>query len=75
MERLRKAVEAYDATAKSIGGCGDGYCIVTGKAEGQHTNGGCRCWMYPTNRDGIAIRRLLVAARRLRDELPPIDKE
>ena len=24
-------------------GCGDGNCLVDGKATGQHTNGGCQC--------------------------------
>jgi hypothetical protein len=75
MEKLRKAIEAYDAQAERIGGCGDGYCIVTGKATGQHTNGGCRCWMYPVNKDGTTIRRLLLAARMLRDALPEMRKE
>lgn len=28
-------------------GCSDGQCDITGKASGQHTNGGCRClWNY-----------------------------
>lgn len=29
-------------------GCTDGYCIVRGKAQGMHTNGGCRCLVNAT---------------------------
>lgn len=24
-------------------GCTDGNCLITGKANGMHTNGGCKC--------------------------------
>lgn len=24
-------------------GCQNGYCSISGKAKGMHTNGGCRC--------------------------------
>jgi hypothetical protein len=62
--RLRAALAEYDAAMVSISGCGDGYCMVTGRATGMHTNAGCRCW-----RDGTVARRTMLAARRLRDVL------
>lgn len=54
----------YDARMRDIGGCGDGYCYVTGRAKGQHTNGGCRCW-----RNQMTAQRVMLAARRLREAL------
>lgn len=41
---IASAVTAYEKELQIIGGCGDGYCLVTGKAKGMHTNGGCHCW-------------------------------
>lgn len=28
---------------RDMHGCSDGDCIITGKASGMHTNGGCHC--------------------------------
>lgn len=64
MTDIADALDAFDAAMKEIGGCGDGYCFVTGKAKGQHTNAGCRCWRSP-----LAAQRTMRAARRLRDAL------
>lgn len=61
---LRQAMEAFDRQASAAGGCGDGYCCVTGKAKGMHTNGGCRC-----AEDRMTARRMMIAGRRLRDAL------
>lgn len=35
--------EELEDYLQRIGGCTDGYCEVTGRAKGMHTNGGCRC--------------------------------
>lgn len=35
--------EELESYLQQLGGCGDGYCDITGKAKGMHTNGGCRC--------------------------------
>ena len=32
-----------EALFKGIDGCSDGDCVITGRASGQQTNGGCRC--------------------------------
>lgn len=61
---LAAMLEAFDARMQDIGGCGDGYCLVRGKAKGQHTNAGCRCW-----RDQMTAQRMMRAARILRDGL------
>lgn len=61
---LEQALVVFDASMEAIGGCGDGYCMVTGKTKGQHTNGGCRC---ASNK--MTAQRVMGAARRLRDEL------
>lgn len=57
----------YDAAMREIGGCSDGYCLVTGPAKGMHTNGGCRCWM-----DKLTAQRAMRAAARLRNALEKI---
>lgn len=75
MESIQDALKAYDAVVERIGGCGDGYCIITGRRRGQHTNGGCHCFRRPSEEDGIAIRQLILAGRRLRDAIGDIDAE
>ena len=35
---LERAIALYDSVALELGGCGDGYCIIKGRANGQHTN-------------------------------------
>jgi hypothetical protein len=59
-----QALAKFDATMKFIGGCGDGHCLVTGKAKGQHTNAGCRCYA-----DKMKAQLVMRAARGLRDDL------
>jgi len=66
-EAMDALAEAFDLAAQSAGGCGDGYCCVTGKAVGQHTNGGCRC-----SDDRRKAQRMMLAGRRLRDGLRSI---
>lgn len=61
---IQIALDDYDAAIKSIGGCGDGYCLVTGKAKGMHTNGGCHCF-----KNQMKAQLVMRAARRLRDAL------
>jgi hypothetical protein len=63
---LREALADFDEAMTAIGGCPDGYCFITGKATGMHTNGGCRCWKHP---DHITVQRYMRAARKLRDHL------
>jgi hypothetical protein len=62
--KLAERLRFYDKIMRDIGACGDGYCLVTGKATGQHTNGGCRCWM-----NKMTAQRVMRAARLLRDDL------
>lgn len=62
-------VGKFDTITTATGGCSDGYCLVTGKAKGMHTNGGCRC---STNRH--AAQRVMQAARMLRDELEALTR-
>ncbi len=45
------------------GGCSDGWCVITGKAKGQHTNGGCRCCSRPDDDQLRRIERLLRVAQ------------
>lgn len=63
--QLAHAIANFDSAAKLLGGCSDGYCTVTGRKGGQHTNGGCRCLRDLT----FQQRSLIQAARRLRDAL------
>lgn len=56
------ALAAYDKRMQEIGACGDGYCLVTGRARGMHTNGGCRCWS-----NKYTAQRVMGAARAFRD--------
>lgn len=61
-EQLREIVgrlASYDAVAKDIGSCGDGYCVVLHQ-KGQHTNGGCRC-----SDDRNKARRMMAVGDRL----------
>ena len=64
---LLKLIEEHEAALRQIGGCGDGYCCVTGKAKGQHTNGGCRCWKDDM-RMQLAMRRHRIFIERLAAE-------
>jgi len=52
-----------DEYLETIGGCGDGGCIIL-KPVGQHTNGGCRC-----SRDPIKMQRFAYAMNRFADEV------
>lgn len=62
--KTRDAAAVFDRSVEIVGGCGDGFCCVTGPAHGQHTNGGCRCW-----RDPMKAQRVMVAGRVLRMSL------
>lgn len=56
--------EELDAYMQQLGGCTDGYCNVTGKATGMHTNGGCRCLRedpYKAQRVIYALRKYIKA--------------
>lgn len=59
---VRDALDAFDKRMSDIGACGDSYCLVTGKAKGMHTNGGCRCWS-----NKYTAQRAMGAARNFRD--------
>jgi hypothetical protein len=61
---LKAILADYDARMEAIGGCSDGYCMVTGPAKGMHTNGGCHCWM-----EKYRAQRVMIAARGLRKQL------
>lgn len=47
---------------KKLDGCGDGYCLITGKAKGMHTNGGCHCY-----RDKNRAQRFMRIVRKMID--------
>lgn len=55
------ALDALDDALATIGGCGDGNCIVL-KPKGQHTNGGCRC-----SQDRMKMQRFAFAMTQFRD--------
>jgi hypothetical protein len=42
----RQALAWLEHSLNAIGGCSDACCMVK-PPEGQHTNGGCRCWRDP----------------------------
>jgi hypothetical protein len=63
-ERMREALETFDKQAAVIGGCSDGYCSVTGRARGMHTNGGCKCSF-----DRHRASRAMINGRRLADAI------
>lgn len=44
--RTEEVLDELQERLEAIGGCSDGYCLVTGPAKGMHTNGGCRCLDY-----------------------------
>jgi hypothetical protein len=60
MGLLSLVLKKVDEVCSDMEGCGDGFCLLKGKAVGQHTNGGCRCV------DDHEMRRLLLAFQRLR---------
>jgi hypothetical protein len=64
LERMMEAVAEFDAQMNFVGGCGNGFCCVTGKATGQHTNGACRC-----STDKMKAQRVMMAAQKLRAAL------
>lgn len=43
LNAIAKALTEYRTGMAFIGTCGDGNCLIV-KPEGQHTNGGCRCY-------------------------------
>lgn len=58
IDELRAELAGTDAALARIGGCSDGYCMISGPAKGMGTNGRCRCV-----RDHEARRALLVLQR------------
>jgi hypothetical protein len=62
-EELEAELVGVDAALTRIGGCSDGYCNITGKARGQHTNGGCRCVK------DMSARRALTMLQQLREKV------
>jgi hypothetical protein len=70
---LEKATMLYDSVAAELGGCSDGYCIIKGRANGQHTNGGCRCLSRPADVNPFQLKKLARAARMMRDAIRAID--
>lgn len=43
LDAITIAISDYRIGMAFIGTCGDGDCLIV-KPEGQHTNGGCRCY-------------------------------
>lgn len=74
MSKLADAIAMYDSVADELGGCGDGYCIIKGRANGQHTNGGCRCLSYPADVSPFQLKKLARAARMMRDAIAENEK-
>lgn len=70
---LERATRLYDSVASELGGCGDGYCIIKGRANGQHTNGGCRCLSYPQDVSPFLLKKLARSARMMRDAIKAIE--
>lgn len=66
-ERMEQLLADYDKVANFVGGCSDGWCYVTGKANGMHTNGGCSCY-----EDKITRQLMMRAGRVLRDKVEEI---
>ena len=60
-DMLQKAYEEMREYLHTIGGCGDGYCIIE-KPKGMHTNGGCRC-----SYDRYKMQRFAYAHNRFAD--------
>lgn len=67
---IDNALAIYDSVASSLGGCSDGYCVIKGRVNGQHTNGGCRCLSYPADITPFTLKKLAIAARMMRDAIP-----
>jgi hypothetical protein len=59
IEELEAELVGTDAALRHIGGCSDGYCNITGKTSGQHTNGGCRCVADMNARRALAVLQQL----------------
>jgi hypothetical protein len=56
--------EELETYLQELGGCSDGYCYITGKAKGMHTNGGCRCFRdspHKTQQVIYALRKYIKA--------------
>lgn len=64
--KLAAILKEYDTLSETIGGCGDGNCLVR-KPTGQHTNGGCRCFA-----DRHKAHHVMWAARRMRNAIEEI---
>ena len=71
-DRLAALNAELDAYLKRIGGCSDAYCVITGRAQGMHTNGGCQHLkepgQYRTGRTLSAVKQIARAALAPRKE-------
>ena len=63
---IRCLMAERDDLLSKIGGCGDGGCIIV-KPLGQHTNGGCRCWM-----NKMTMQRFALIERRITDAIKQV---
>jgi len=80
-DHLIAALASFESSMKIIGGCPDGYCLISGKAKGMHTNGGCRCWrnkydafqaMSAGRRLANRVRAIIEASTLSQDEKPAL---
>lgn len=67
--RISELLDHYQNCMESIGGCGDGNCVII-KPEGMHTNGGCRCFERR-----IEMRRYTTQTRYTINEIQKILEE
>jgi len=67
-DRKQQLAEKYLDLARSVGGCGDGGCVVI-QRTGLHTNGGCRCTLDAEPMRQRGIRSLLMMAQQLAKEV------
>ena len=63
---IRCLMAERDDLLAAIGGCGDGGCVIV-RPVGQHTNGGCRCWM-----DKMTMQRFALIERRITDAIKQV---
>lgn len=67
--QIKDALSRYESMRDSVGGCGDGSCLIK-KPSGMATNGGCRC-----TRDYLKTQRMMMAAQELFNRLTDACKQ
>jgi hypothetical protein len=67
-DRKQQLAEKYLDLARSVGGCGDGGCVVI-QRTGMHTNGGCQCTLNADPMRQRGIRSLLMMAQHLAKDI------